>query len=390
MWRRVLVAGAVSVLVAWGVCVARATPWAPAAVLRVGSYQGIPGQYSSIQAAVDAARPGDWLLVGPGDYHEAGNRVPPGVAPISDAAAGAAVLVTTPNIWIRGMDRNRIVLDGTKPGAPQCSSAPGDQNLGPIDSSGLPTGRNGLIVFKANGVCAENLTACNFISGDLTPGDEISFDGGGSSGTQQIGSWRGAYLSATSSYYGGTNQNTQYGIYASNTFGPGLFTQVYANNIGDAGFYVGACPDCNTVLDHAHAQNSAEGYSGTNSGGHLVIQNSEFDHNYVGIVTNSQNNDDQPSPSPATAPASRPVRPVPILAGWSRITQCTTTTIPTRHPTPKSAVSQWESASCSSEDGTTPSMPTTFTTTGPGACCWSPRSTPRPGYRSPTARAASA
>jgi len=58
-WRRVLVTAGVCVLVAGGVCVARAAPWAPAAVLRVGSYQGIPGQYSSIQAAVDAARPGD-------------------------------------------------------------------------------------------------------------------------------------------------------------------------------------------------------------------------------------------------------------------------------------------------------------------------------------------
>jgi hypothetical protein len=302
MWwrRRMIAAGGVCVLVAGGVCVARAAPWAPGAVLLVGSYQGMPGQYPSIQTAVDAARPGDWVLIGPGDYHETGNRVPPGAA--GDDMAGAAVLVTTPNIWIRGMDRSGVVLDGTKPGAPQCSPAAADQNLGPLDSNSLPTGRNGLIVFKASGVSVENLTACNFLSGDLTPGDEIWFDGGGSSGTQKIGSWRGAFLSATSSYYGGENQNTQYGIYASNTFGPGLFTQVYANNMGDAGFYIGACPNCNTILDHAHAQNSAEGYSGTNSGGHLIIQNSEFDHNYVGIVTNSQNNDDQPSPQSGHCP----------------------------------------------------------------------------------------
>ncbi len=30
----------------------------------------IAGQYSTIQAAVDAAKPGDWILVAPGDYHE--------------------------------------------------------------------------------------------------------------------------------------------------------------------------------------------------------------------------------------------------------------------------------------------------------------------------------
>jgi hypothetical protein len=305
MWRcwRVLVAGGVCVLVAGGVCVARAAPLAPAAVLRVGSFQGIPGQYSSIQAAVDAAQPGDWVLIGPGDYHETGNRAPPGA--VGDDTAGAAVLVTTPGIHIRGMDRNGVVLDGTKPGASPCSSASADQDPGPLGPGGAPTGRNGLIVFKASGVSVENLTACNFLSGADTPGDEIWFNGGGSSGTQQIGSWRGAFLSATSSFFAGDNQPfTQYGIFASNTFGPGLFTQVYANNMGDAAFYIGACPDCNTILDNAHGQNSAEGYSGTNSGGHLIVQNSEFDHNRTGFSTNSQNNDDQPSPQSGRCPGN--------------------------------------------------------------------------------------
>ena len=41
-------------------------------VLRVGTYRGIKGQYATIQDAVNAARPGDWVLVGPGDYKERG------------------------------------------------------------------------------------------------------------------------------------------------------------------------------------------------------------------------------------------------------------------------------------------------------------------------------
>ena len=40
------------------------------AVLLVGTFHGHAGTYTSIQAAVDAARPGDWILVAPGDYHE--------------------------------------------------------------------------------------------------------------------------------------------------------------------------------------------------------------------------------------------------------------------------------------------------------------------------------
>src|SRR5439155_17188801 len=39
-------------------------------VLLVGTYDGMAGDYTTIKAAVDAARPGDWILVGPGDYHE--------------------------------------------------------------------------------------------------------------------------------------------------------------------------------------------------------------------------------------------------------------------------------------------------------------------------------
>ena len=344
-WPRALVAGGVCVLAAGGVPIAHAAPLTPGAVLLVGSYQGIPGQYSSIQAAIDAARSGDWVLIGPGDYHETGNRVPPGA--VGDDTAGAAVLVTKPSIWIRGMDRNGVVLDGTKPGAPRCSSAPPDQDLGPPGPSGAPTGRNGLIVFKASGVSVENLTACNFLSGSNTPGDQIWFDGGGSGGTTNIRSWRGAFLSATSSYFAGENQPlAQYGLYASNTSGPGLFTQVYANNMGDAAFYIGACPDCNTILDHAHGQNSAEGYSGTNSGGRLVIESSSSTTTTRGSPPTARTTTTNRHPSPAAAPEARSVRPGPIRAGCSRTTRCTTTTTRTCPPHRASPASvRWEPAS---------------------------------------------
>src|SRR5438105_12499513 len=77
-------------------------------VLRVGTWHGIAGQFSTIQSAVDAARPGDWILVAPGDYHESPGN-------------GTGVLITTPDIHLRGMDRNTTLVDGTKPGAPACS-----------------------------------------------------------------------------------------------------------------------------------------------------------------------------------------------------------------------------------------------------------------------------
>src|SRR5207248_418192 len=112
---------------------------AGAHVLLVGTYKGTRGQYESIQAAVDAARPGDWVLVGPGDHKTPSSRAPAGRP---DTPAG--VLITTPRVYLRGMNRNTVIVDGTKSG-PACSRAKRDQNLGPHGKGGAQ-GRNGIMV----------------------------------------------------------------------------------------------------------------------------------------------------------------------------------------------------------------------------------------------------
>jgi hypothetical protein len=267
-------------------------------VLLVGSYRGRPGTFTDIQSAVDAARPGDWVLVGPGDYHERADYRADGSA---DEASGA-VLITTPGIHVRGMDRNAVVVDGTKPGAPRCSTAAADQDLGPRNASGNPVGRNGVFVSKVDGVSVDNLTACNFLAGN-GGGNQIWFNGGDGSGTVGMGSYAGSYLSATSTYFETGHPQAEYGIFVSNAGGPGVIDRTYASNMADSAYYIGACPDCRSVLSRAHGVNSALGYSGTNSGGRLVIAGSEFDHNKTGISTNSQNNDDAPSPQDGVCPA---------------------------------------------------------------------------------------
>ena len=273
---------------------------ASARVLKVGTFEGKKGGFKSIQKAVDKAEPGDWILIAPGDYKEKETREPEG-----DDGAGAGVLVTKPNLHIRGMSRNAVLIDGTKPGTPQCSSSAADQDLGPLDSDGHPLGRNGLVVYKATGVSVENLSACNFLTGSGGRGNQIWFNFGDGSGKQLAGPWRGAYLSATTTYFEGNDKPfASYGIFTSNTAGPGLYTDVYANNQADSAFYIGGCPDCNTTLDRAHAENSDLGYSGTNSGGHLIVQDSEFDNDQSGFVTNSQNNDDAPSPQDGICPGT--------------------------------------------------------------------------------------
>jgi hypothetical protein len=65
--------------------------------------------------------------------------------------------------------------------------------------------------------------------------------------------------------------------------------------MNDASFYVGACNPCNTTLERVHGEHSNLGYSGTNSA-KVLVESSEFNDNTSGITTNSQNNDDAPSP----------------------------------------------------------------------------------------------
>lgn len=53
----------------------------------------VPKEFPTIQNAVDAANPGDFVLIDPGEYVE-------------------AVFITVPSITVRGVDRNTVILDG--------------------------------------------------------------------------------------------------------------------------------------------------------------------------------------------------------------------------------------------------------------------------------------
>ena len=271
-------------------------------VLTVGTFHGKKGAYTTIQAAVDAAKKGDWVLVAPGDYKEQADLT--NTTASTDNGHFGGVLIKTPDLHLRGMDRNTTVVDGTKAGTSQCSATAADQQFGAV-KDGKAIGRNGIVVSKANNVSIDNLTVCNFLNGTQDGGNEIWWNG--DLGTTALGlkGYEGSYLTATSTFYNGEDTAAQYGIFASHAAGPASWTTIYGSNMNDSGMYVGAClRACDVTIDKAWMEYSALGYSGTNSGGAIVVKNSKFNDNQDGFDTNTQINGDPPAPQDGSCPGS--------------------------------------------------------------------------------------
>jgi hypothetical protein len=186
---------------------------------------------------------GDTLNV-PDDYdtiQEAVDVAAPGdLVLIEPGTYEEAVTVETDELTIRGLDRNEVILDGNFE----------------LD--------NGIRVAGANGVAIENMTARNYTqNGFFWTGVE---------------GYRGSYLT--------TYRIGDYGVYAYDSTN-GLLEHSYASGSPDAGFYIGQCYPCDAVIDDVVSELNGLGYSGTNSGGNLLIVNSTFRNNRAGIVPNS-------------------------------------------------------------------------------------------------------
>jgi hypothetical protein len=315
---------AVGLLVAAGSSTASAKKAGPT-VLYVGTYKGIATPaaqtYPTIQDAVDHATKGDWILIAPGDYHENDDLVNPPTSS-SDISLGwyGGVDVETPDLHLRGMNRNSVIVDGTAPtAATPCSPLAADQEQPAI-------GRNGIMVWQAKDVSIDNLTVCNFLAGSGYSGNEIWWNGGK---TDKIGlkGFEGSYLTATSTYFQSSQPSgdvrvcgtcAQYGMFASHAAGEGTLDELYANNMSDSGVYVGACKRvCGTTIDNATMEDNALGYSGTNSGGQILVENSTFDNNKDGFDTNTALSGDLPPPQDGRCPGNKPLAGSVVIPGTS-------------------------------------------------------------------------
>ena len=231
--------------------------------------------YSSIQKAVAAAKAGDWILIAPGVYH-------------------GQVVIRKPDLHIRGMNRNTVILDGR-------------HHVG-----------NGIEVF-ASGVWIENLTVRNFdrrSRDDFAHGNEIWWNGGSHPGQIGIHGWWGQYLTAyETGLLGG------YGLYTGSSV-DGWFKHVYASGFNDSGLYIGACRDCHALVKDALIERNALGYSGSNSGGHLIIEDSTFRQNGLGIAPNSDSQGDPPPPQDGACDSGSNSSSTPTFAS-TNISRCT-------------------------------------------------------------------
>jgi hypothetical protein len=300
--RRVVTgAAAVTVIASTSVALTASQASTPQ-VLRVGSWHGVAGNEPTLDAAIAALKPGGWLLIGPGDWHPQMDK--------SKAQAGveypSAMLITTPHVHIRGMNRNRVIIDGTKPGSAPCSKKKSRQDFGQ-KVHGVAQGRNGPEALHASDVWFENFTVCNFLTGSADTGNEIWWNGGDDGGKIGLGSWYGNYLTTTTTYFNKKKPDTaaQYGLFVSDSRGPGEMNHTYSSNFNDSAYYIGACRNCHAIINHGHAENSALGLSATNSGGSFIIENTEWDQNKAGMVSNSMNSGDPPPPQLGNCPKGK-------------------------------------------------------------------------------------
>lgn len=200
----------------------------------------VPQDRPTIQAAVEAARKGDLVLVGPGTYRE-------------------SVLIEKAGITVRGLDRNTVILDGENK-------------------------RESGIIVAADGVVIENLTAHNyngngvFVNGGYSPNgvDKTKTFG---LGGDTIKGYRISYVTAYN--------NGLYGIYAFGSRG-GQIDHSYVSGHPDSGLYVGQCKPCNALVTDNIAEGNAIGYEGTNASGGVYVVRSTFRNNRIGITPNSQ------------------------------------------------------------------------------------------------------
>ena len=240
------------------------------------------------------------------------------------------------------MNRNTVIVDGTKSGPP-CNHITADQNFGP-KVKGSAAGLNGIMVWKADNVWVQNMTACNFLGGSGQAGNEFWWNGGADSGGAtkvSIGGWGylGTYLTATTTLQRserdqGRSQKAEvsaaeYGIFSSNWSG-GTWDHTYASNFNDSGYYIGACGQrCNQTVNHAWASGTRSATRGRTPAGSSSSRTRSSTTTRTASTPTARRATTRRRRTARARRASSPRSRAPWAAGCSSTTSSMTTTIPT-------------------------------------------------------------
>ncbi|MFF8772651.1 right-handed parallel beta-helix repeat-containing protein [Kitasatospora sp. NPDC015120] len=211
-----------------------------------GSVVRVPEDFPTVQKAVDVAREGDTVLIGPGTYRE-------------------SVRVTGRNVVLRGTDRSAVVFDG-----------------------GLKLA-NG-ITATGPGTVVENLTVHGYLAnGVLFTGvtdEKLQQRGAGGSAYDPLDTRRFPPVEGFRATRVTAYNNGLYGIYAFDARA-GVIEESYASGHADSGIYVGQCKPCDTLVRGNTVERNAVGIELTNASDNLSILGNRAAGNRVGVTVNS-------------------------------------------------------------------------------------------------------
>lgn len=202
----------------------------------------VPAEVKTLVEAEQEAEPGDLILIAPGTYHE-------------------QLQIQTPDITVRGEDRNTVIIDGE-----------GQRPFG--------------IVAIADGVRVENLTVTDAtFYGVLFTGlhDESGPSAPTVNGYERWDPEQFPPLQRFLVDHVTAINNGLYGIYAFNSQN-GAIVDSYASGSADSGLYVGQCRDCGILVQGNVAERSAVGFENANASDSVYVLGNRFTGNRIGLT----------------------------------------------------------------------------------------------------------
>ena len=202
----------------------------------------VPADVPTITDAADRIAPGGLILIEPGTYTE-------------------AVVIDTPDVTLRGLDRNAVIIDG--------------EGIRP----------QGVLVI-ADGVRVENLTVTDHVfNGVLVTGLHVGGEAQahGVDGYETLDPAEFPPIQRFSIRNVTATNNGLYGLYAFDAQ-HGVIADSYASGSADSGIYVGQCIECDVVVSGNIAEANAIGLEIANASDSVVVVGNRFSGNRVGLT----------------------------------------------------------------------------------------------------------